>query len=192
MLVLRPPLISLASTRRPRARAPGPPLAAQIVASSNYCHVYEFSPEGKWVTKNIEGPLFLVRTAAAGGASAAAAAAAAAAPAQHRMWVLNRVGRSNLVQDVKASLELSVDQGFYFFSDARRAEQPRHALWFPDEERAAGEGVVKALNRLVKLERELERKGSGPGAGAGGNGGGGAAAEEAAAGPAVTLGAPRC
>ena len=116
--------------------------AEEIVATCNFCVVYEFVAE-RWAKKGIEGPLFVVRGAGAG----------AGAAQRHRLWVLNRAGRSNLAQDVLASLELARNQSFYFLRDAGRATQPPVALWFPDEEREAGEAVVRALDRLVKAAR---------------------------------------
>jgi len=115
----------------------------EIVASSNYCAVYELQADrGAWSEKNIKGPLFLVRRAPG------------AAGAQHRLWVLNRSGRHNLVQDVLPTLEFSTGEGFHMFRDAaRRGVQPDHALWFPDEDRAQGEAVLGELRRLAAAAR---------------------------------------
>jgi len=69
------------------------------------------------------------------------------------MWVLNRVGRHNLKQDVTATLETALNQGFHMFREAGHLEQGLHSMWFPDAEKEKGVGYFATVSQLIETEK---------------------------------------
>jgi hypothetical protein len=117
----------------------------QIISSINHCAIYEFNEERSgWSKMNIEGPAFLVKRADGSAPS-------------YRMWVLNRVGRHNLKQDITATLETALNQGFHMFREASHTEQGLHSMWFPDSEKEKGAAFFSTLSQLSDAEKRKVR-----------------------------------
>jgi hypothetical protein len=115
----------------------------------NHCAIYEFNEERSgWSKMNIEGPAFVVKRTDG-------------STPTYRMWVLNRVGRHNLKQDITATLETALNQGFHMFREASHSEQGLHSMWFPDSEKEKGVAFFSTLSQLSEAER---RKGRAPAA----------------------------
>ena len=89
---------------------------------------------------NIEGPAFVVKRADG-------------STPTYRMWVLNRVGRHNLKQDVTATLETALNQGFHMFREAGHLEQGLHSMWFPDAEKEKGVAYFATISQLIDVEK---------------------------------------
>ena len=83
--------------------------------------------------KEIEGALFIVRRRAA---------------PFHQLVVMNRLSRTNFVQDVGSSLELQVIKPYLMFRDATRPDLCVHGLWFHDD--ADRKAITTQLYNLIK------------------------------------------
>lgn len=137
------------------------PLILSVVATASHVAIYSFNDASKqWEKRNIDGACFVVERLDAFAHALQVVTTilvllllppSREGHPQHRVVVMNRTSRSNLVIDVVPTLQLKLVKPYLMFKDSAKAAAGVNGIWFQDE--VEGKSVTTALARLLRPHR---------------------------------------
>jgi mRNA-decapping enzyme 1B len=109
-----------------------------IIATASHVVIYSFDPTKQlWNKKEIEGSLFIVKRST---------------EPNSRLFVINRLSRVNLVQDIISTIELQHRKPYLMYRDSAKPDLGVIGIWFHDENER--KSITKHLKTLVDELKE--------------------------------------